>query len=125
METFTSTIAGSNFRPAEAKAALDNCVVGDTLQLVRDPSNEYDMNAIKLVLEDDGQEHFVGFVARKDNQRIAELMDAGAEFEAAITELDESGKRNHIITISEVAVDDEVEDEFESEDEDETTSSDD
>lgn len=92
-----STIAGAQFRSKEDKDSLDLCVVGDKLRLERDANNEYDLNAIRLILLDEDTEHFVGFVARKDNLHVAAAMDQGEEYEAEIIALRD--KRQHEIKI--------------------------
>lgn len=65
-----STVVGITFRPAEAKAAMDNLVPGDHLFLEPNPSNPYDSNAVKVIDPDSGE--FIGFLSRESNAEVAE-----------------------------------------------------
>lgn len=58
------------------------------LTLEREPKNEYDEFAIKILFE--GQK--VGYVPKSKNQTIARLMDAGKQFYAKVTEKEWEGK---------------------------------
>ena len=50
-------------------------------KLVRQPDNEHDTNAIKVIV---GRNNFVGFVPRENAARVAELMDAGVTITAEV-----------------------------------------
>jgi hypothetical protein len=54
---------------------------GDRLQLLREPMNPYDENAIE-VLGSNGQR--LGYLPRGFARRLAPLMDAGEELEAMV-----------------------------------------
>ena len=55
---------------------------GDALQLVREPQNAFDSNAIALHY----QNHKIGFIPRESNDVISKLMDDGAlQVKAEIT----------------------------------------
>lgn len=81
MEILT-TIAGLTFRPASAKEAVDNLEIGDELRLEADFDNEYDSNAVKVIVDiDDGDssvDEFVGFIPKADNWEIATAIREGA-----------------------------------------------
>lgn len=80
-------LAGANFRPAEAKECLKSLSIGDQVFLEADPDNEYDSNAVKIIaLDEEGNEHFIGFVAKTDNSAIAEYLadNPAAELDAEI-----------------------------------------
>lgn len=47
--------------------------IGDTLQLAREPQNEFDSDAIALHY----QNHKIGFIPRESNDVISRLMDDG------------------------------------------------
>lgn len=72
------TLAGANFRPADAKAFIKEALNRDTkIVLERDPSNAWDSNAIKVVCHDDFNEPvFIGFVPKSDNAVLAQSLDA-------------------------------------------------
>lgn len=73
---FLTILAGANFRPREAKDALAYAGTNAMLRLEREPTNQWDANAVKVILMDDaGEEHHIGYVAKADNQDIATLLD--------------------------------------------------
>lgn len=65
------TLVGASFRPKDAKEILASLTEGDIVQLVREPDNAYDANAIQIHY--DG--HFIGFVAKHEAAIIAPDMD--------------------------------------------------
>ena len=75
---FESVMRGNNFRPLSAKEAATKLEEGSSLTLERDPHNEYDPNAIKVIEPDSGE--FIGFVAKEHAAEIAPHMDAGKKF---------------------------------------------
>lgn len=89
MEILT-TLAGLNFRPASAKEAVDNLELGATLRLQRDPENEYDSNAVQVLVEtddaDQGDVHceFIGFIPKVDNTEVAEHLDSDGEYTCTV-----------------------------------------
>jgi hypothetical protein len=83
MPSFITTLAGANFRPADAKAVLLELEVGANVRLEREASNPYDSNAIRVIEPISGE--FIGFVAKADNPEIADLLDKGIDtYEAKI-----------------------------------------
>ena len=80
MPTTQFTLAGANFRPAEAKQAIKEAEIGDTVELEADPENPYDPNAVKVILEGE----FVGFVPKTDNAPLAAALADGATIEGEI-----------------------------------------
>jgi hypothetical protein len=73
---FITVLAGHNFRPTECKAALAEVRAGaeHTLRLERDPENQYDKNAVKVILTLNGDEYFIGFVAGPDAQDLSPIL---------------------------------------------------
>ena len=76
MTEFRCLLAGARFRPAEAQAVVLELEPDATLDLVREPENPYDPNAIQV----HSDEHFIGFVAKQVAEDLAPLMDAGESF---------------------------------------------
>lgn len=60
-------LAGAQFRPAEAQAAMLDLAPGQTVLLVPEPTNPFDPDAIKVVTMDDADQpaHHIGYVPRK------------------------------------------------------------
>ena len=79
-----SPLAG--FRYYEGKRLWSEMKVGDALQLVREPGNSYDFNAVRV----EWQGHKLGYVPRADNEALARFMDRGSKAEARITRLKKS-----------------------------------
>lgn len=72
-----STVAGtSHLSLGEIEKKLEVDV--SELKLEREPKNEYDGFAVKILFE--GQK--IGYIPRSKNQTIARLMDAGKQFYA-------------------------------------------
>ncbi len=74
-------IAGWNYRE-DIEAAFDELEPGTRLTLRREPTNEHDELAIK-VLSPSGI--MIGYVPRRNNAVIARLMDIGKDFYAVLT----------------------------------------
>lgn len=81
MQQVIFALAGLSFRPAEAKEAVDALNIGHDVTLERDPENEYDSNAVKVITEG----VFVGFVPKADNFEIASHLDAGKPYTANVS----------------------------------------
>lgn len=81
MEIFAPCV-GVSFRGKEAVALVKSLTPddGERLSLEADPDNEYDDHAVKILC--DGV--FIGFVARENNARIFEALQAGTELNVQI-----------------------------------------
>lgn len=81
-------LVGTHFRDSEAKRLVNALVVGDdNFTFEREPDNEYDPNAIKVLVDD----VHVGYLARANNHSLAEDMDNGAEPTARL--IDHDGRK--------------------------------
>jgi HIRAN domain len=84
-----AAVRGTSFRPIEAKAFVNSAEVGTTLILQREPTNNFDENAIMVLTtgEQDinGQPIHIGYVAKEIAAEIAPLMDAGQKLVAVIS----------------------------------------
>lgn len=74
-------LAGANFRPAAVKEQITNLEIGDTLTLERDPENEYDYNAVKVLFEGE----FIGFIPKTDNAFLASWLDAKKSYTVTVS----------------------------------------
>lgn len=74
MQVF-STLMGVSFRPAEAREIVRGLLKTDAeyLRLEREPTNEYDPNAVKVILYDT----HIGYCARANNFEISQALDVG------------------------------------------------
>ena len=72
---YEALLRGTNFRPIEAKVRVQELTEGHVLTLEREPYNEHDSNAIKVI--DPESEIFLGYVAKEVACELAPEMDAG------------------------------------------------
>ena len=79
----SSPLAG--FRYHEAGAAWPELRVGDRLELVREPDNPYDANAVRV----EWRGRKLGYVPRAENPALAWAMDRGETVTARISRLQE------------------------------------
>ncbi len=81
--SFVVPLRGNHFRDIDAKIAWAEAQPGDQLQLERDPDNEYDPNAIRVV-NNDGV--WLGFIPKEVAAWLARDMDAGQQFTCTVTD---------------------------------------
>ena len=83
----TSSMAGLRYYDgAEVWPQLHE---GDRLQLVREPGNSWDRDAIAVTWH----QHKLGYVPRRENTALARLMDHGTLLDARIVRLVQQGRR--------------------------------
>lgn len=88
MEPKTFYIAGVQFRTEEERKALANCQEGNILDLVPEPDNNFDTNAVKIMK--DGF-HF-GYVPRRFSSEVAAAIECEIKLTCAIITLDPTAK---------------------------------
>jgi hypothetical protein len=76
------SLVGTHFRPPEAKEYVSALAVGDELVLEREPENEYDQNAIRVLSSADGIH--LGYLARDQAVWIAPYLDEGTTFTTTV-----------------------------------------
>jgi hypothetical protein len=79
----SSPLAG--FRYADAAQAWPELRLGDPLELVREPDNPHDRNAVRV----DWRGRKLGYVPRAENEALAWAMDRGERLSARISRLQE------------------------------------
>lgn len=79
----SSPLAGSQFHGLQQLRA--QMQVGDTLDLIREPHNRHDGNAIRV----EWRNHKLGYVPRAENRAVAAALDAGERLSARISRLRE------------------------------------
>lgn len=70
-------LAGAKFRPTFAQLATMSLKVGDEVTLKADPFNEYDHNAVQVLVADENGTHHIGFVPREIAADLSPLLQAG------------------------------------------------
>ena len=77
----SSPLAG--FRYHEAAAVWKELRIGDRLELVREPGNAHDANAVRV----EWRGRMLGYVPRSDNAALAWAMDRGDAVAARVSRL--------------------------------------
>ncbi len=77
----SSPLAG--FRYHEAKSVFPELRLGDRLDLVREPGNPHDENAVRV----EWRGRMLGYVPRRENAALAWAMDRGEPVSARISRL--------------------------------------
>lgn len=80
MLNFTARVVGARHRPETAlKLAME---LDPTFEvwLEREPHNKFDSNAIKVMVNYNGDAHHIGYVPKTDNSELAAAMDEGRQF---------------------------------------------
>ena len=88
MNHVTTTLAGANFRPSEARAVCKALEIGEAVTLEADPDNEYDENAVRIMARGE----FIGFVAKADNSAVSAALLRGEELTAEVIAFESSIK---------------------------------
>lgn len=86
-----SPLAG--FRHHEAAAVWGELAVGDRLDLVREPANPHDANAVRV----EWRGRMLGYVPRAQNTALAWAMDRGEPVTARIARLGVAGNSRRIL----------------------------
>ncbi|HTN29188.1 MAG TPA: HIRAN domain-containing protein [Burkholderiales bacterium] len=79
----SSALAG--FRYAEAAAVWPDLATGDALELVREPDNPHDANAVRV----EWRGRKLGYVPRAENAALAWAMDRGEPVRARVSRVAE------------------------------------
>ena len=79
----SSALAG--FRYAEAAQVWPHLAAGEPLELVREPDNPHDANAVRV----EWRGHKLGYVPRSENGALAWAMDRGESLRARVSRLAE------------------------------------
>ena len=82
----SSPLAG--FRYAEAAAVWPHLATGDALDLVREPDNPHDANAVRV----EWRGRKLGYVPRSENGALAWAMDRGEALRARVSRLVEHAR---------------------------------
>ncbi len=86
-----SPLAG--LRHYEAGAVWREMSAGDRLELVREPDNPYDINAVRV----EWRNRKLGYLPRRDNAAVARQLDRGTPLQARVVVLREN--RNHSVRL--------------------------
>lgn len=84
----------AGLRHHSAKGVWDAMGVGDALQLVREPTNSDDVNAVRI----EWQGVLLGYLPKGENAAVARQLDRGAPLRARVAEL--AKYRNHRLKLA-------------------------
>ncbi len=85
---FDTHVAGTSYIE-NIKEIVDNLSFDDKLTCIREEDNEYDLQAIKLITEDNEK---IGYIPQADNVIFARLMDSGKKLCARVRSIKLKGK---------------------------------
>jgi HIRAN domain len=98
-------VVGESFKNDDCtsrQAIIARCRQGERIQFVREPSNRYDPNAIKVCRANGEQ---IGHVGKDDAARLADELDAGHTFLAEIAFINPAaGRKRHAGVVLRIAV---------------------
>jgi hypothetical protein len=89
----------AGFRHYEAPGVWRDVKAGDRLELVREPDNPYDPNAVRI----DWQGRKLGYLPRRDNAAVARQLDRGTALRATVAQLVENRNRSVRLEVEVVA----------------------
>ena len=89
-------LVGINFRPIMARSIANDLAQGDILTLEREPSNQFDINAIKVIHPESGE--FIGYIARMVAAEIIVFLDQGKSYSCTVAE--NAGPKNITLRVS-------------------------
>ncbi|MCC7483757.1 MAG: HIRAN domain-containing protein [Burkholderiales bacterium] len=92
-----SPLAG--FRHYDAAAVWREMKAGDRLALAREPENNHDANAVRVLWRG----RMLGYLPRSGNGAVARQMDRGASLEARVAEIRENRNRSVRVELEVVA----------------------
>lgn len=78
----------------DIKKCLTLIKTNDKLELELEPGNEYDENAIKVIINKNGKKYHIGYVPRYYTKQLAELLNEKIEYSAMISSLNFESKLN-------------------------------
>jgi len=75
----------------DADEVWDDLKVGTILKLEREKDNRYDVNAVAVVYEKDGEAYKIGYIPRGENETLANFLEMGWNniFECRICKINE------------------------------------
>lgn len=90
-------LAGAKFRPTFAQLAAMSLKVGDFVDLMRDPFNEHDPNAVQVIATDDNGKHHIGFVPKEMARDLSPMLLAGVPFSCKVAVTDPAKLKIHFV----------------------------
>jgi|WetSurMetagenome_2_1015567.scaffolds.fasta_scaffold94286_3 hypothetical protein len=108
-------LAGVQFRPTTAIAAIQNLQEGDELILDPEPDNKYDPNAIRVMVDsevgDEATREHLGYVPKKFSAEIAAMIEVDGldTVQCIVTKVDPDAKKWEMCEVEVVSVDEDQE----------------
>jgi hypothetical protein len=87
------------FRHYDAVAVWRDVKAGDRLELVREPDNPYDPNAVRI----EWRGRKLGYLPRRNNDAVARQLDRGTALEARVAQVKENRNRSVRLEVEVVA----------------------
>lgn len=77
LEAITSKISGTYFQGKLATKALKELYEGAELKLVPEPENEYDSNAVQVILDNEVEQICLGYVSKEHSTLVSNIIKSG------------------------------------------------
>lgn len=90
-------IAGAKFH--EAKECIDKLTVGTELNMIPEPDNKYDSNAVMLIFDSGTETYMLGYVPAKISGQVSAFLETGDFPICLITELNPKKKPWELIKV--------------------------
>lgn len=87
---FEFFIAGVKFH--RAKECIDKLTIGTELNMIPEPDNKYDSNAVMLIFDSEIETYMLGYVPAKISGQVSAFLETGDFPVCLITELNPEGK---------------------------------
>ena len=91
-------IAGVKFH--QYKSVLSDVSEGNDLQLIPEPTNKFDPNAVQIHFDNGDKAAFIGFVPKKYSSEISGLLEIGKELECIVTKFNPSATTWEMFEVS-------------------------
>ena len=98
MEHIKFYIAGVKFH--QYKSVLKDMSEGNTLQLIPEPSNKFDPNAVQIHFDNGDKAAFLGFVPKKFSSEVSGMLEIGTELECILIKFNPSATAWEMFEVS-------------------------
>jgi len=99
-------VAGVKFH--DYRSILNDVSEGNTLQLIPDPTNKFDPNAVQIYFDNGDKAAFIGFVPKKFSSEISALLEVGIDLECTLTGFAKDAKTWEIFKVEIKEVEEDV-----------------
>lgn len=99
-------IAGVQYH--QYKSVLNDITEGDSLQLIPEPTNKFDPNAVQIYFDNSDKAAFIGFVPKKFSSEISASIEVGKKLECILTGFNKSAPTYEMFEVEIREIEDEI-----------------